>query len=91
MGRSEPPNVLESWMRILEAGIEMWNVWRRVASVKIADPPFCPGVSWLLGTERREEYKWRRREIALLHKLRHRCPGISPVVIRRLPLFDHSR
>ena len=40
MGRSVVPKVLENWMRMRSAGMEMWRVWRRVASLRIADPDF---------------------------------------------------
>jgi hypothetical protein len=34
MGRSEPPKVLEKAMRRVGAPMEMWRVWRRVASLR---------------------------------------------------------
>lgn len=36
MGKSDWPKVLESWMRSVDVGMETWNVWRSVASVKMA-------------------------------------------------------
>lgn len=43
MGRSLPPNVLLIWIRSRSAPMDRCSVWRSVASLNTAPPPFCAG------------------------------------------------